>query len=98
MFDIFNKQKLKRLEMTKQELEQEKEKMLEAINRLNTVTIEPNKRIAALHSPAFTDLRFSVSMKYIVQHTSAKNIAIMTPTNCIMYSIICKLLCFYCVP
>ena len=48
MFDIFNKQKIKQLEMTKQELEQEREQMLEAINRLNTANKEQTITIAQL--------------------------------------------------
>jgi septal ring factor EnvC (AmiA/AmiB activator) len=48
MFDIFNKQKIKQLEMTKQELEQEREQMLEAINRLNTANKEQTSTIAQL--------------------------------------------------
>jgi len=48
MFDIFNKQKIKQLEMTKQELEQEREQMLEAINRLNTANKEQTSIIAQL--------------------------------------------------
>jgi chromosome segregation ATPase len=48
MFDIFNKQKLKQLEMTKQELEQEKEQMIAAINRLNTANKEQTSTIAQL--------------------------------------------------
>ena len=48
MFDIFNKKKIKQLEMTKQELEQEKEQMLAAINRLNTANKEQSNTIAQL--------------------------------------------------
>jgi septal ring factor EnvC (AmiA/AmiB activator) len=48
MFDIFNKKKIKQLEMTKQELEQEKEQMLAAINRLNTANKEQSATIAQL--------------------------------------------------
>ena len=48
MFDIFNKKKIKQLEMTKQELEQEKEQMLAAINRLNTANKEQSTIIAQL--------------------------------------------------
>ena len=48
MFDIFNKKKIKQLEMTKQELEQEKEQMLEVINRLNIANKEQSSIIAQL--------------------------------------------------
>jgi len=48
MFDIFNNKKIKQLEMTKQELEQEREQMLEAINRLNTANKEQTSTIAQL--------------------------------------------------
>jgi septal ring factor EnvC (AmiA/AmiB activator) len=46
MFNIFKK--IKQLEMTKQELEQEREKMLEAINRLNTANKEQSNIISQL--------------------------------------------------
>ena len=48
MFNIFNKKKIKQLEMTKQELEQEKEQMLAAINRLNTANKEQSTIISQL--------------------------------------------------
>ena len=48
MFDIFNKKKIKQLEMTKQELEQEREQMLAAINRLNIANKEQTNTIAQL--------------------------------------------------
>jgi len=48
MFDIFNKKKIKQLEMTKEQLEQEKEQMLAAINRLNTANKEQTSIIAQL--------------------------------------------------
>lgn len=46
MLNIFKK--IKQLEMTKQELEQEKEQMLAAINRLNTANKEQSNIIAQL--------------------------------------------------
>ena len=46
MFNIFKK--IKQLEMTKQELEQEKEQMIAAINRLNTANKEQTSTIAQL--------------------------------------------------
>jgi len=46
MFNIFKK--IKQLEMTKQELEQEREQMLAAINRLNTANKEQSNTIAQL--------------------------------------------------
>jgi uncharacterized phage infection (PIP) family protein YhgE len=46
MFNIFKK--IKQLEMTKQELEQEKEQMLAAINRLNTANKEQSNIISQL--------------------------------------------------
>ena len=46
MFNIFKK--IKQLEMTKQELEQEREQMLEVINRLNVANKEQTNTIAQL--------------------------------------------------
>jgi septal ring factor EnvC (AmiA/AmiB activator) len=46
MLNIFKK--IKQLEMTKQELEQEREQMLAAINRLNTANKEQSNTIAQL--------------------------------------------------
>ena len=46
MFNIFKK--IKQLEMTKQELEQEKEQMIAAINRLNTANKVQTSTIAQL--------------------------------------------------
>jgi septal ring factor EnvC (AmiA/AmiB activator) len=46
MLNIFKK--IKQLEMTKQELEQEKEQMLAAINRLNTANKEQSSTISQL--------------------------------------------------
>ena len=48
MFDIFNNKKLKQLIMTNQELEQEREQMLAAINRLNTANKEQSNAISQL--------------------------------------------------
>ena len=48
MFGIFNNKKIKQLEMTKQELEQEREQMLAAINRLNAANKEQSNTIAQL--------------------------------------------------
>ena len=46
MLNIFKK--IKQLEMTKQELEQEREQMLAAINRLNTANKEQSSTISQL--------------------------------------------------
>jgi septal ring factor EnvC (AmiA/AmiB activator) len=46
MLNIFKK--IKQLEMTKQELEQEKEQMLAALNRLNAANKEQSNTIAQL--------------------------------------------------
>ena len=48
MFDIFNNKKIKQLIMTKEQLEQEKEQMLAAINRLNTANKEQTSIISQL--------------------------------------------------
>jgi len=48
MFDIFNNKKIKQLIMTKEQMEQEKEQMIAAINRLNTANKEQTSTIAQL--------------------------------------------------
>jgi len=48
MFDIFNNKKIKQLIMTKEQMEQEREQMLEAINRLNTANKEQTSIISQL--------------------------------------------------
>jgi hypothetical protein len=48
MLDIFNNKKLKQLIMKKEELEQEREQMLAAINRLNIANKEQSSTISQL--------------------------------------------------
>jgi peptidoglycan hydrolase CwlO-like protein len=78
MFDIFNNKKIKQLEMTKQELEQEREQMLEAINRLNTANKEQTSTIAQLKidlndaQNKVRELAEQLNMMYAQQKASEK--------------------------
>ena len=78
MFDIFNKKKIKQLEMTKQELEQEKEQMLAAINRLNAANKEQTSTIAQLKidlndaQNRVRDLAEQLNMVYARQQATEK--------------------------